>query len=80
MAKFLVPFKFIAEVEVDDNIVTVGSKNPFISRDIAMKHKAISLGVEHFSKEIEDVLKEGSILDIAHTMAPTMLSDVRQID
>lgn len=70
MKTFIVPFKFFAEVKVDDTL---------LMGEVAEKHKAISLGIEHFTQELEEMLKEGSLLDIAHTFAPTMLTDVREV-
>jgi hypothetical protein len=79
MPKFIVPFKYFVEVEVKetDNLITLQGG---VSIETALKHKAIDLATEQFSKEMEDILKEESILDIINTMAPVELKDVKQID
>lgn len=62
--KYLVPFKYILEVDIDVEI-----------SETAMKHKAIAKAIEAFGHEF----RNDNLNDIAHSMAPTLLTDIREV-
>lgn len=66
MAKYIVPFKYLIEVEM--------LPHPELE-EFQIKNEAIALAIECFEKEF----KKDSLNDMAHIMAPVMLADVHQV-
>jgi len=62
--QYLVPFKYLIEVDMEAD-----------AEEYRIKHKAIARAIEKFEQEF----KGYTINDIAHSLAPIRLGDIKEI-